>query len=183
MGNYKNRLHKIKAFVFDVDGVLTDGSIISTLDGDLLRVFDSKDGFGMRMAIMNGFKIGIITGGNSDSILKRFLALSIPEEDIYQLSRDKAPDFYDFCSKHQLSPEEVAYVGDDIPDIPVLKICGLAACPSDAVVEVKEVCDYISTHGGGKGCARELIEQVLKVQEKWVFNVNHFSGKYGHFGR
>lgn len=82
----------------------------------------------------------------------------------------------DFCKKHGLSPEEVAYVGDDLPDIPVLKICGLSVCPSDAVRQVKDVCDYISMHAGGKGCARELIEQVLTIQKKWIFDSEVYSG-------
>ena len=171
--NYKIKLSKIKAFVFDVDGVLTDGGVMSTTEGDLVRIFDSKDGLGMRMALMNGYPVGIITGGNSPSIENRFKIFNV--EDLYMGARNKIPDFMHFCNKYGLKPDEVAYIGDDLPDIPVLKICGLAVCPSDAVVEVKEVCEYISAHKGGCGCARELIEQVLKIQDKWNFDVNVYS--------
>lgn len=167
MANYKTKLHQIKAFAFDVDGVLTDGTFISTLDGDLLRTFYAKDGFGMRSALKNGYKLAIITGGNSKSISNRFLTAGIQEDDIYQGTIDKAPNFHHFCQKYGLLPSEVAYIGDDIPDIPILKICGVAACPADAAQEVKNVCDYISPLNGGHGCAREIIEQVMKVQGKW----------------
>ncbi len=175
MSNYKADLLKIKAIAFDVDGVLTDGSIISTLDGDLLRTFDSKDGFGIRMCKMKNIPIGIITGGESESIVKRFLAIGIEHENIFQHARNKPPFFLKFCEQNNLDPKEVAYVGDDIPDISVLKMCGLAVCPSDAVPEVKEVCDYISLYKGGKGCARDLIEQILKIHGKWTFEAEEHS--------
>lgn len=175
MPNYKTKLHQIKAFAYDVDGVLTDGSFISMPDGDLIRVFNAKDGFGMRMAKLNGFSQAIITGGVSESIVKRFAHIGLPPEDIYQNSRMKLPDFEAFCASHGLAPEEVAFVGDDIPDIVVLQHCGLAVCPSDAVAEVKEVCDYVSLYPGGHGCVRDLIEQVLKVQGKWIFNCKAYS--------
>lgn len=167
--NYKARLKDIKAFAFDVDGVLTDGSIISTSDGDLLRTFDSKDGFAIRLCVQHGFPVGIITGGTSNSILFRFRGVGIQDENICQKSRNKVPVFLDFCKRNGIKPQEVAYVGDDLPDISVLKLVGLAVCPSDAVDEVKEVCDYISSRPGGKGCVRELIEQVLKVHGKWIY--------------
>jgi 3-deoxy-D-manno-octulosonate 8-phosphate phosphatase (KDO 8-P phosphatase) len=176
MSNYKTKLHKIKAFAFDVDGVLTDGTFISMSDGDLVRVFNAKDGFGMRMALLNGYHIAIITGGASESIVKRFLPMGMDPEDIYMKSRNKIPDFETFCTKHSVNMEEVAFIGDDIPDIPILKVCGLAVCPSDAVAEVKEVCDFVSLYPGGKGCARDLIEQVLKVQNRWIFDCQAYSG-------
>lgn len=176
MANYKIDLHKIRAFAFDVDGVLTNGDVLSTADGDLLRTFDSKDGFGLRMCWMNKYPLAIITGGESQSIVNRATVIGIPREDIYLRSRHKIPDFMDFCQRHGLKPEEVAYVGDDLPDIPILKICGLAVCPSDAVQEVKDVCHYISMYPGGKGCARELVEQVLKIQDNWKFDTEIYSG-------
>ena len=147
------------------DGVLTDGSIISTPDGDLLRTFDSKDGFALRMCSMKGYPVAIITGGMSQSIVHRFKGLGVKEEDIYQKSRDKVPDFLDFCSRHGLKPEEVAFAGDDIPDIP----------PADAVPEVKDVCDYVSLRPGGKAFVRDLIEQVLKVHEDWYLDTEVFA--------
>ncbi|MBQ3175556.1 MAG: HAD hydrolase family protein [Bacteroidales bacterium] len=176
MSNYKVKLANIKGFAFDVDGVFTDGGVIGTASGDLIRVYDSKDGFGLRMAYLKGYKTAIVTGGSSESIKKRFLGIGVKEEDIYLKSRDKVPDFLDFCKRNGLEPSEVAFVGDDLPDIPILKICGLAVCPADAVPEVKEVCDYVSQFNGGKGCVRDLIEQVLKVQGKWVFDPVAYSG-------
>lgn len=176
MSNYKIKLEKIKAFAFDVDGVFTDGGVMATDTGDLIRVHDSKDGFGLRMAVLKGYHTAIITGGNSDSIRKRFLGIGVKEEDIYLKSRNKLPDFYEFCKRHAIEPSQVAFVGDDLPDIPILKVCGLAVCPADAVAEVKEICDYVSLYNGGKGCVRDLIEQVLKIHGKWVFDPVAYSG-------
>ena len=166
--NYKAYLHKIKAFAFDVDGVFTDGSVLALPDGDLLRAHNAKDGFAVKMAVKNKYPIAIITGGDSESVRIRFSKLGVT--DIYMKSRNNVPDFLKFCEKHHLQPEEVAFVGDDLPDRPVLEICGLAVCPSDAVDEVKEVCDFISPFGGGRGCVRNLIEQVMKVHETWHFD-------------
>lgn len=169
---------KIKAFVFDVDGVLTDGGILSTVEGELYRTFDSKDGFGFRMAYMHGYHLGIITGGNSQSIKMRFRTCGVPPEDIYMNSRKKMDDFEDFCARHFLAPEEVMYFGDDLPDIPVMKACGCGVCPQDAVDEVKEIADYISPRPGGKGCAREAIERVMKAQGTWVLDVQDYKKKF-----
>ncbi len=167
--NYKVKLKNIKAFAFDVDGVLTDGSIICMPEtGDLIRTFNAKDGLGMRLAYMSGYTLAIITGGQSNSILKRFYPVLAHE--VIQNAQHKLPVFDDFCKRHKLKPEEVAYVGDDLPDIPVLKSCGLAVCPSDAAAEVKSVCDYVSAYAGGKGCVRDLIEQVMKAQGKWTLD-------------
>lgn len=168
------KFDKIKAFAFDVDGVLTDGGILATLDGELLRNFDAKDGFALRMASMQGYALAIITGGRSESIRKRFRTCGIKEEDVYLGSRAKIEDFEDFCAKHGLKPEEVMYFGDDLPDIPVMVACGCGVCPSDAVEEVKEIADFISTRPGGKGCARELIQTVLKEQGKWELDVQAY---------
>lgn len=161
---------KIKAFAFDVDGVFTDGSVLAMPDGDLLRTYNSKDCMGIRMATANGFPVGIITGGCSKSIIERFKSLGVKMSDLYQLSRDKTPDFMAFCQKYNLSPNEVAFVGDDIPDIGPLKVAGLSVCPSDAIEDVKIVCNYISSYPGGKYCVRDIVEKVLKAQEKWYFN-------------
>ena len=174
MENYKVKLKNIKAFAFDVDGVLTNGEVICFPEkGDLVRSYDAKDGYGLRVALINGYIIAIITGGMGDSIIKRFVPNLATE--VFTASRDKLPVFENFCKKYSLSPDEVAYVGDDIPDIPVLLKCGLAVCPADACEEVKAVCDYISEKNGGRGCARELIEQVLKVQGKWLHDPQKYN--------
>ena len=163
----EERLKKIKAFVFDVDGVLTDGGILSTVEGELYRTFDSKDGFGFRMAYMHGYHLGIITGGNSQSIRMRFRTCGVPPEDIYMNSRKKMDDFEDFCARHSLAPEEVMYFGDDLPDIPVLKACGCGVCPSDAVQEAKDAADYVSDMPGGKQCVRKTLEMVMRQHGTW----------------
>ena len=170
----EERFSKIRAFAFDVDGVLTDGGILADLNGELYRTFDSKDGMAIRMAVMKGFHMAIITGGRSESIRQRFESCGIKPEDVYLRSRAKIEDFEDFCTRHGLTAEEVMYFGDDLPDIPVMVACGCGVCPSDAVEEVKEIADFISTRPGGKGCARELIQTVLKEQGKWELDVQAY---------
>ena len=170
----EGRFSRIRAFAFDVDGVLTDGGILADLNGELYRTFDSKDGMAIRMAAMKGFHMAIITGGRSESIRQRFESCGIKPEDVYLRSRAKIEDFEDFCTRHGLSAEEVMYFGDDLPDIPVMVACGCGVCPSDAVEEVKEIADFISTRPGGKGCAREWIQTVLKEQGKWELDVQAY---------
>ena len=169
---------KIRAFAFDVDGVLTDGGILADLDGELFRTFDSKDGFAIRMAYMKGFPVAIITGGRSESIRKRFQTCGVKPEDVYLGSRDKMDDFSDFCSRHCLQPDEVLYCGDDLPDAPVMQACGCGACPADAVPEVREIADYVSPHAGGHGFARFIIEMVMKLQGTWQLDVKEYKRKF-----
>ena len=161
------KFKKIRAFAFDVDGVMTDGGIFANNDGSLFRTFDAKDAFGLRMAAMNGYILCAITGGRDISIQKRLMICGFKEEDIYLGSRIKINDFEDFCKRHDLAAEEVMYFGDDIPDIPVLKACGCGVCPSDAVQEAKDAADYISDRPGGKLCVRQTLEMVMKAQGKW----------------
>lgn len=174
----ENRLQKIKAFVFDVDGVLTDGGILATPEGDLLRVFDAKDSFALRMAYMKGYHVGIITGGVSESIKLRFRTCGVAPENIYLGSRAKIEDFEDFCSKNGLQADEVMYFGDDLPDIPVMLASGCGVAPSDAVSEVKAAAHHISSRPGGRGCAREMIEAVIKCQGKWELDVDDYKKKF-----
>ena len=174
----KERLDRIKAFAFDVDGVLTDGGVLATLDGELLRSFDAKDGFALRMASINGYRLCCITGGRSGSIRKRLMQCGFKEEDIYLGSRIKINDFNDFCSRHGLLADEVMYFGDDIPDIPVLKACGCGVCPSDAVDEAKEAADLISDYPGGKLCVRKTLELVMKSQGKWKIDFEAYDRKF-----
>ena len=169
---------RIKAFVFDVDGVFTDGGLLADLNGEFYRTFDSKDGFGLRMAMMHGYNLGIITGGRSESIKMRFLACGIKPEDIYLGSRDKMEQFTDFCTRNAVLPEEVMYFGDDLPDIPVMKACGCGAAPSDAVEEARQVADFVSSRPGGKGCVREGIETVMKSQGTWMLDVQDYKEKF-----
>ena len=161
---------KIKAFAFDVDGVATDGDILCNPDGDLLRTYDAKDGFGIRMACMNGYPVAVITGGRSESILKRMLTSGIRPENVYLGSRNKIEDFMDFCSRVHLQPDEVMYFGDDVPDIEVMQACGCSVCPSDAMEDVRAIADIVSPRPGGKGCLRHAMEQVMKAQGRWNFD-------------
>ena len=125
-----------------------------------------KDGFAMKFAIDNGYKIGIISGGTNEAVKKRLNNLGI--EQIHLRSYDKIIHFNDFIKKYDLSSEEILVMGDDIPDIPIIKLAGIGCCPQDAVPEVKAVSDYISQIIGGKGCVRDVIEQVMKIQNKWI---------------
>lgn len=174
----EGRFSKIRAFAFDVDGVLTDGGILADLSGELYRVFDSKDSMAIRMAVMKGFHMAIITGGRSESIRQRFGSCGIKPEDVYLRSRAKIEDFEDFCRRHGLEPDEVMYFGDDLPDIPVMTACGCGACPRDAVEEVKEIAGIISSKPGGKGCAREIIQMVMKEQGKWELDVQAYKKQF-----
>ena len=166
------KFKKIRAFAFDVDGVMTDGGILAANDGELLRTFDAKDAFGMRMAAMKGYHLAAITGGRSESIRKRVQQCGMKAEDVYLGSRDKIEDFEDFCRKYDLGPEEVMYFGDDLPDIPVMVACGCGVCPSDAVQEAKDAADYISDRPGGKLCVRQTLEMVMKAQGKWEVDLD-----------
>lgn len=174
----EERLRKIKAFAFDVDGVLTDGGLLADLHGEFYRIFDAKDGMALRIASMSGYHLAIITGGRSESITMRFKASGFRKENIYLGSRDKMEDFRDFCSRNNLDASEVMYVGDDLPDIPVMASCGCGACPSDAVEEVRDIADFISSRPGGRGCVREMIELVMKLQNTWQLDIETYKRKF-----
>lgn len=169
---------RIKAFAFDIDGVATDGSILALPDGDLLRTYDAKDGFALRMAVMKGYPIAVITGGRSESIRARMLTSGVKPEDVFLHCRNKREEFGIFCERYNLKAEEVMFFGDDLPDIPLMELSGCGVCPSDAVPEVKEKADWISSRPGGKGCLREGIESVLRAQEKWVFDALEYKAKF-----
>lgn len=174
----KQTLLKIKAFAFDIDGVFTDGSILCTPDGDLLRTYDAKDGFAIRMAVMNGYPVAIITGGSSESIRKRMVTSGVKPEDVFLHSRDKMQEFREFCRRYSLRPEEVMYFGDDIPDIEVMQECGCGVCPADAVEEVQNIARWVTDANGGKGSVREAVEKTMKVQGKWIFNSGEYKKKF-----
>lgn len=167
MNHYKIKLHTIKAFAFDVDGVLTDGTVQVSENGDLLRCYNAKDGLAIREAIEAGFPIAIITGGSSATITRRFTTLGVKNDDIYLRSRLKMPDLLDFCHRYDLQLSEIIFVGDDLPDIDPMQQCGLPCCPADAAPEVQRVAQYVSPCPGGGGCVRDVIEQTLKIQGKW----------------
>ncbi len=163
--NYKQLLTRVKAFIFDVDGVLTDARLLITESGELLRTMNAKDGYALKTALNNGYQVCIITGGKNYGVKSRLQGLGVT--DVYMDAHDKMVELQEYLSKNNLQPEEVLYMGDDMPDVPVLQYVGLAACPQDAIPEVKAVCDYISHRGGGDACVRDVIEQVMKVHGKW----------------
>jgi 3-deoxy-D-manno-octulosonate 8-phosphate phosphatase (KDO 8-P phosphatase) len=165
LDNFKERLKNIKAFVFDVDGVFSHNVFLHP-NGDMLRSMNTKDGFALYYAVnKQSFYTAIITGGYSESVKTRFNAMGIT--DVYIKSIDKLDDFDDFIYKYNLKPEEVLYMGDDIPDYDVMKIVGVPVCPADAAEEIKAISVYISDKNGGDGCVRDVIEQVLRAQGKW----------------
>lgn len=174
----KDRLMKIKAFAFDVDGVLTNGGIFADLDGELYRTFDSKDAFAIRMAAMHGYGTCVITGGRSESIRKRMTTCGVDVHDVYLGSRIKINDFNDYCSKHGYRPEEIMYFGDDLPDVPVMEACGIGVAPSDAVQEAKDAADFVSPFPGGKLCVRNAIEMVMRAQGEWSLDVDLYHQKF-----
>ena len=160
-------LTKIKAFVFDVDGVLSSASIpLHPSSGEPMRGVNTKDGYALQLAVKNGYTLGIITGGDFAVLRSRFENLGFAH--IYTRARNKITEFRDFIEKTGLNPDEICYVGDDIPDYKVMQMVGLPACPADAVPEIKAISRYISSISGGMGVARDIIEQVMKVQGKWL---------------
>jgi 3-deoxy-D-manno-octulosonate 8-phosphate phosphatase (KDO 8-P phosphatase) len=166
MSNFKEDLAKVKAFVFDVDGVLSSSTILVHPSGEMLRSMNIKDGYAVFYTLKKGYPICIISGGNSESVRIRFSNLGI--KDIYLKSTNKLDDLKDFLSKYELQPENILYMGDDLPDYEVMKTVGFPTCPADAVEEIKAISTYISDKSGGEGCVRDVIEQVLRLQGKWM---------------
>jgi len=163
--SYKEYLQHITTFIFDVDGVLTDGSLTITSTGDMLRTMNVKDGYALKQALNKGYNVCIISGGTNEGVRKRLENLGF--KDIYLGAHNKIEQFQDYCQSKKIKNENVLYMGDDIPDIPVMQRVGLPTCPQDAVQEVKSVSNYISHKKGGSGCVRDVIEQVLKVKNDW----------------
>jgi 3-deoxy-D-manno-octulosonate 8-phosphate phosphatase (KDO 8-P phosphatase) len=166
MANYKELLKHINTFIFDYDGVLTDGGLITTSDGEVHRISNVKDGYALQLAYKKGYRVAVISGARSDSIMHRMKALQI--KDVF-LGVERKQDVYrEYLKNNNLKPEQVLYMGDDIPDYKVMLEAGVSSCPADAAEEIKSVSKYISHFNGGKGCVRDVIEQVLKVQGKWM---------------
>ena len=153
------------AFCFDVDGVLS-GNILLNPDGEQVRTMNMKDGYAIQLAVKKGFKVAIITGGDSESIRTRFNKLGV--KDIYLASSDKINDFKDFYFQYELDPKNILYMGDDLPDYQVMKVVGLPTCPLNAAEDIKAISTYISSYNGGDGCVRDVVEQVLRAQNKWL---------------
>ena len=163
--NFKQKLHHVKAFAFDMDGVITDGSLLVNGEAEPLRTMDIKDGYAIHRAVAAGYKMIVITGSSSEAMKKRLNYLGITE--IHQKAHSKKEILTQFATSNDLSMQEILYMGDDIPDFEVMKTAGVATCPYDAVPEVRKISDYISDKPGGKGCVRDVIRQVMKLQDKW----------------
>lgn len=155
----------VRTFIFDVDGVLTEGNLLLTEDGHMLRSMNIKDGYAMQLAIKKGYKLWIISGGNSEAVRARLNRLGI--NDVHIGIESKKELLYKLISASGTEYKQVLYMGDDIPDYAVMQLCGLPCCPNDAVPEIKQVSKYISPYKGGKGCVRDVIEKVLKLNGDW----------------
>ncbi len=163
--NYKQLLKKISIIFIDVDGVLTDGSVIIDANGEQLRTMNVKDGYALQLASRKGYRIVILSGGRAEVLRERFKYLGV--DDVFLGVNDKIECFNNFITENNINISSVLYMGDDIPDYEVMKRVAVASCPSDAAEEIKSICHYISPFSGGKGCVRDILEQILKVQGKW----------------
>ena len=163
--SYKELMPQIDTFIFDVDGVLTNGIVTIFPDGELVRQMNIKDGYALKSAVDAGYQVCIISGGSSESVRTRLQGLGIT--DIYLGVHDKIKVYEELLEKYNLVPESVLYMGDDVPDYPVMEKVGFACAPKDAAPEIKKVSKYISPKNGGEGCARDVIEQIMRVQGKW----------------
>jgi len=162
--NFKEKLKNITTFMFDVDGVLTDGSV-HLLKGEIVRTLNSRDGYALQYASKLGYHILIVSGGSSQEVADRLMDLGATE--VRLKSKNKIDVYEDLQAKYGFSDEQVLYMGDDIPDYPIIEKVGVGTCPQDAAVEIKHVSDYVSPKKGGQHCVRDVIEQTLRVQGKW----------------
>ncbi|MCH3882650.1 MULTISPECIES: KdsC family phosphatase [Tenacibaculum] len=171
--SYKQLLPNITTLIFDVDGVLTNGIVTIMPDGEMIRNMNIKDGYALKSAVNAGFNVCIISGGTNEGVRTRLANLGI--KDIYLGAHDKIKQYNELVEKYNLKPENVLYMGDDVPDFPVMKLVGMPCCPNDAAREIQQVSKYISDKKGGEGCVRDVIEQIMRVQGKWNGN---FDAKY-----
>ena len=163
--SYKEFLPRITTFIFDVDGVLTDGSVTIFPNGDLIRKMNIKDGYALKTAVDMGYHVCIITGGTNSAVKLRLQGLGL--SNIYLGVNNKVEQLNEYLDIYNIKAENVLYMGDDIPDFAVMQMVGLPTCPKDAAPEIQHISKYISQKKGGNGCVRDVIEQVLKVQDKW----------------
>ena len=168
--NVLGYFNRITTFVFDVDGVLTDGKILVTEQGEFLRTFHSRDGYALRRAVEEGFNVCIITGGKGGSIENRLTKLGVKH--YYTAADDKVTPLQSYLKTYNIDPADVLFMGDDLNDYDVMQKVGLPCCPADACTEILGISHYISTVKGGDGCVRDVIEKVMKLQGKWLNNVS-----------
>ncbi len=166
-------MNQITTFIFDVDGVLTDSSVHITPSGEMLRTMNIRDGFAMKAAIDSGYNVCIISGGSNEGVRIRLQNLGIV--DIFLGVPNKVSVFETYIKTNQINPNQVLYMGDDLPDFHVMQLVGLPTCPQDSSPEIKTIATYISHQNGGKGAVRDVIEQVMKVQNTWN---KYFDGQH-----
>lgn len=163
--NILEKFKPIKTFVFDVDGVLTDGTVLVLNDGQQARSMNIKDGYALQLAIKKGYRVVVISGGNADAVKERLDKLGV--KDCFLKVDKKKEKLEEYIDRYQLNRDTILFMGDDIPDYTSMQLCGLPCCPADAVPEIKQIAQYISPLEGGRGCARDVIEKVLKLNGHW----------------
>lgn len=174
MGNFKEDIARVKAFVFDVDGVFTDGGIMPLPDGDFIRKYNAKDGYALVYANRMGYKVCIITGGRGELLRRRFAYYKVTR--FIDGCTDKIAELKRFMADEGLDPSEVIFMGDDIPDLECMRAVGIPVAPADACSEIIEAARYVSEFGGGRGCVRDIIEQTLRAQDNWAKNCEGVAG-------
>jgi 3-deoxy-D-manno-octulosonate 8-phosphate phosphatase (KDO 8-P phosphatase) len=165
---------KITTFIFDVDGVLSDGTVIAYANGEQPRSFLVKDGYAVEKAVQKGFHVAIISGGFQEGVRKRLEFLGVKH--IFLGVKDKIAVFNNFLAENNIEASQVLYMGDDLPDYDVMQLVGIATCPADSTQEIIDISHYVSPKDGGKGAVRDVIEKVMKSQNKWVISNNHANG-------
>jgi 3-deoxy-D-manno-octulosonate 8-phosphate phosphatase (KDO 8-P phosphatase) len=163
--NVLERFQDVSTFVFDVDGVLTDNTVLVTEEGHQLRAMNVRDGYAIKRAVEQGFHVAIITGGKSEGVIKRLQSLGVT--DVFVGIHDKLATLEDYLFHHSLDANHVLYMGDDMPDVPPMREVALPCCPADACPEVMQLAKYVSPYTGGRGCVRDVIEKVLLLNGKW----------------
>ena len=163
--NYKVKLEEIELFVFDYDGVFTNGIVLLMEDGSNVRTANTRDGFAVQWAVKQGLNVAILTGGKEKAVEVRMRLLGV--EEVHMGCHDKLQSLKDLCSKLNISLDKVLYMGDDMPDHPAMKVVGLPVCPNDACTDILEISNYISPVEGGKGCVRDVLEQAMRLRGIW----------------
>ena len=177
MGNFKEDIARVEAFIFDVDGVFTDGGITPIHNDDFIRRYNAKDGYAMAYAIRMGYKICIISGGRGELLRMRMQKLGVTR--IYLDCMDKLTAMHEFLGEFGIDPANAVFMGDDIPDLECMRAVGVPVCPADAASEAIEASRYVSEYGGGRGCVRDIIEQVLRAQGKWALDSRGVNTAHG----
>lgn len=175
MGNFKEDIAKTKAFILDVDGVMTDGGIMPIEGGmDFIRKYNAKDGYAIAYAVRRGYKVCVITGGHGNLLRSRMERLGVTK--LYLNCMDKIAAMQEFFAEYDVDPATTIYMGDDIPDLECMRLVGIPVCPADAAMEVIEASRYVSEFNGGHGAVRDIVEQVMRAQDKWAKNLKGVLG-------